>query len=286
MNSPPGLAKSEPCHFVRQISNLPGAVFQLFTLPAKLEKSFQPFTDYISKSLYLPAKLVVSKSYESFVDDFIAGKISLGFVGPVLYVQMKDKHPDKIHYVATCQQYKGGKTRGHYYGFFLVNADSPYKSLKDLKGKKWGFTKKSSGSGYLYPTTYFERKKIDPHTYFGEVKFLKKHPKITDALAAWKPGAENIIDGGATWDVNLWEAEEKHGKAFRKIVRVGPIPLQPMCVPPAVAQNRELMDKIIRALTKDVPDEVTKAEGFGYSGWTVGFDSDYDIVRKVAGVEK
>ncbi len=215
-----------------------------FTEPAKLEKSFQPFTDYISKSLYLPAKLVVSKSYESFVDDFIAGKISLGFVGPVLYVQMKDKHPDKIHYVATCQQYKGGKTRGHCYGFFLVNANSPYKSLKDLKGKKWAFTKKNASSGYKYPMMYFIRKDVDPYKYFGEIKFLEKHSKVTDALAAWKPGAENIIDGGATWDVNLWEAEEKHGKAFRKIVRVGPIPLQPMCVPPAVAQNRELMDKI------------------------------------------
>ncbi|MDM8548864.1 PhnD/SsuA/transferrin family substrate-binding protein [Desulfobacterales bacterium HSG2] len=85
-----------------------------FTDPAKLEKSFQPFTDYISKSVGLPAKLLVSESYETFADDFVAGKISLGFFVSVLYVQTKNKHPDKIHYVATCQQFKGGKTRGHY----------------------------------------------------------------------------------------------------------------------------------------------------------------------------
>ncbi|MDM8548865.1 PhnD/SsuA/transferrin family substrate-binding protein [Desulfobacterales bacterium HSG2] len=167
-----------------------------------------------------------------------------------------------------------------------MNTSSPYKSLSHLKGKKWGFTKKSSSSGYQYPTAYFKRKQIDPDKYFGDVKFLGKHPKITDALAAWKPGADNIIDGGATWDVNLWEEEEKHGRVFRKVARVGPIPMQPMCVPPAVAQNRELLDKIINALTKDVPEEVIKAEGFPYSGWIVGTDSDFDIVRRVAGIEK
>ncbi|MDM8548867.1 PhnD/SsuA/transferrin family substrate-binding protein [Desulfobacterales bacterium HSG2] len=256
------------------------------TDPAKLEKSFQPFTDYISKSLGLPAKLIVSKSYEAFADAFVAGEISLGFFGAVLYVQTKDKHPDKVHYLATCLQNKGGRTRGHYYGYFLVNANSPYKSLKYLKGKKWGFTKKSSSSGYRYPMAYFSRKKIDPYTYFGEVKFLEKHPRITDALAAWKPGADNIIDGGATWDVNLWEAEEKHGKVFRKIARVGPIPLIAIAVSETVAQNKAIRDKIVRALTQDVPEEVTETEDFLFSGWKVGFDSDFDITRRIVGIEK
>ncbi|RLC16704.1 MAG: hypothetical protein DRI57_10870 [Deltaproteobacteria bacterium] len=187
--------------------------FPPFANAENFEEAFQPFTAYLSKTTGLPAKFVLFKSYEDFANAFVSGEISLGFFGATLYVQTKDKHPDKVHYLATCQkiaEYKKKKVRTHYYySYFVVNANSPYKSLKDLKGKKWGFVKKSSSSGYQYPMSHFARKQIDPYKYFSEVKFLQKHPKVTDALAEWKSGADNIIDGGASSDKNLWLAEKK-----------------------------------------------------------------------------
>ncbi len=256
-----------------------------FTDPVKIEQSFTPFSEYLAEAIDMPTKLVVSKSYEEFAEDVVSGGISLGFSTTVLYVQTKEQYPEKIHYIATCLQETGGKIRAYYYGFFLVNITSPYQSLADLKGRKWGFTTKSSSSGYQYPMVFFARNDIVPDTYFAEVKFLEKHPNITDALAAWKAGAENIIDGGATWDVNLWEAEEKHGPVFRKIARVGPIPLQPMVVSEAVHQNTELTEKIKTALL-EAPEAVTHTEGFPYAGWEIGSDSDFDITRKVVDFTK
>lgn len=253
------------------------------------EEAFQPFTDYLSKATGFPSEFVLFKSYEEFADAFVSGKISLGFFGATLYVQTKDKHPGKVHYLATCQKiakYKGKKVRTHYYySYFVVNANSPYKSLKDLKGKKWGFVKKSSSSGYQYPMSHFVRKEIDPSKYFSEVKFLGKHPKVTDALSEWKPGADNVIDAGASSDKNLWLAEKKYGNIFRKIAKVGPIPLHALAVSQEVAQNKVLRDKIINALT-NVPEEVVSVENFPYSGWKIISDSDYDIVRRVVGIEK
>jgi len=168
-------------------------------------------------------------------------------------------------------QEKGGKSKAYYYGYCLVSVKSPYKSPADLQGKKWGFTKKSSSSGYQYPMAFFGREGIDPDLYFSDVKFLEKHPEITDALAEWNADTENIIDGGATWDANLWEAEKKHGKVFRKIARVGPIPLQPLVMSQDVTRNIALVEKIKAAL-RNVPDAVTATDGFLYTGWTFGSD--------------
>ncbi len=229
----------------------------------------------------MPAKLVIPGSYEEFAEGIVSGEISVGFSTAVLYVMTKDKHPEDIHYLATCKQTKGGKSRAHYYGYFLVSKNSPYKSLNELKGKKWGFTKKTSSSGYQYPMAFFARKNIDPDSHFSEVMFLKKHPKITDALATWTDSGSNIIDGGATWDVNIWEAEKSHGQVYRKIARVGPIPMQPVVVSKKIAGNKILVQKIKDALIGPVPPEVIQSEGFPYSGWKIGKDEDYDIVRSV-----
>lgn len=252
-----------------------------FTDPGKLKTAFMPFGEYLSESIGMPVEILVPKTYDDLGKAIVKGKVSLGFCSPALYVMTKDKNPDEIHYLLTCRQVKGQKSRSHYYGYFLVNANSPYKSLKDLKGKKWAFTKKSSTSGYQYPTAYFKRKSIEPEKYFSEIKFLEKHPRITDALASWKPGADNLIDGGATWDVNLWDAQEKHGKIFRKIVRVGPIPQLAVAVSKTVSQNKNLKNKIIKIMTENVPGYVTGAENFPFSGWEKGSDHDFDITRRV-----
>ncbi|PID73572.1 MAG: hypothetical protein CSB33_02865 [Desulfobacterales bacterium] len=252
----------------------------------KFRKAVAPFENYLSRSLETPVKIISPKTFDDVAQGVTSGRISMGWFGPVLYIKTKKKYPDKIHYIATCIQEKGGKKRSFYYGYFIVNKDSEYKALSYLKGEKWGFTNRKSSSGYMYPMAFFHRDNIDPDTYFSEIRFTKTHPGLTDAIAAWQPDADNLIDGGATWDVNLWEAEKKHGNIFRKIVRVGPIPLAQVAVSAPVFQNAVLMKKLKAALLTDVPDEVVNAPGFRYSGWEVRDDKDLDIVRDVVKINE
>lgn len=249
----------------------------------ELKQSLMPFAAYLSEATGAEVSLVVPESYEKLAENIVSGHVDVGFVGAVLYVKTKEKHPDKIHYLASCMRETKGRVRQYFYGYFLTKNDSPYRTLVDIRGKRWGFTSKKSSAGYMYPMAFFTRRNIEPDKYFSRVEFLEKNEKLTDALAAWKTGADNIIDAGAVWDGGLWEAEDKHGNMFRKIARVGPIPFLPAVVGLSVERNKKLKEKLRKAL-KDVPDSITKNKDFPYAGWKIGSDRDFDIVRDAVAI--
>ena len=49
-----------------------------------------------------------------------------------------------------------------YYAVAFVRADSPYKSLDDLKGKTWAWVEPNSSSGYLFPLVGFRKMGLEP----------------------------------------------------------------------------------------------------------------------------
>ena len=49
-----------------------------------------------------------------------------------------------------------------YYAVAFVRADSPYKTLDDLKGKIWAWAEPNSSSGYLFPLVGFRNMGLDP----------------------------------------------------------------------------------------------------------------------------
>jgi phosphonate transport system substrate-binding protein len=92
-----------------------------------------------------------------------------------------------------------------YWAEVLVKRDSPYKTLKDLDGKKWGYTDAASTSGYMVPLIMFEDAGIKPSesvatgghpqavkaVYNGEVDFATAFysaPLKPAGEPAWKVG--------------------------------------------------------------------------------------------------
>ena len=49
-----------------------------------------------------------------------------------------------------------------YYAVAFVRADSPYKTLDDLKGKIWAWAEPNSSSGYLFPLVGFRKMGLEP----------------------------------------------------------------------------------------------------------------------------
>ena len=71
-----------------------------------------------------------------------------------------------------------------YYSVFYVRADSPYKTIDDLKGKNLGLVDPNSTSGNNVPR--FELDKVgipDADSYFGKVVFTGSHENAVLALA-------------------------------------------------------------------------------------------------------
>ena len=61
-----------------------------------------------------------------------------------------------------------------YYAVAFVRADSPYKSLDDLKGKIWAWAEPNSSSGYLFPLVSFRNKGLDPGKAFRQGRVLRR----------------------------------------------------------------------------------------------------------------
>jgi phosphonate transport system substrate-binding protein len=97
-----------------------------------------------------------------------------------------------------------------YFGEILVKRDSPYKTIKDLDGKKWGYTDAASTSGYMVPLIMLENAGVKPSesvatgghpqavkaVYNGEVDFASAFYS-----APLKPAGEPVWKIGDPFDI-------------------------------------------------------------------------------------
>ena len=70
-----------------------------------------------------------------------------------------------------------------YYSVFYVRADSPYKSIEDLKGKNLGLVDPNSTSGNNVPRFLLNKQKIVPETFFSHVTYTGSHENAVLALS-------------------------------------------------------------------------------------------------------
>lgn len=80
-----------------------------------------------------------------------------------------------------------------YHSYLVVRADSPYRSLAEMKGKKIAMADPNSTSGYIMPMYYLNKQGIDLHQYFSEAQFVGGHEPALLALLA------GTYDGVFTW---------------------------------------------------------------------------------------
>ena len=60
-----------------------------------------------------------------------------------------------------------------------MKADSPYRSIADLRGKTLGYTDFNSPPGYLFPRSVMRDQGVAPDTFFGARKAATKLHPIT-----------------------------------------------------------------------------------------------------------
>ena len=236
-----------------------------------IQQGFEPMMTYLSEALDHPVKLQVSESYEILRQNLGQGKVHFALLGPNLYVETKTSYPE-LHYLATAQQTgEGGTPRSWYYSHLLTHRDSDLRQFSDLQGKRFAYASQHSTSGYRFPRYYFPQRGIDPQQWFGAVSFSGGHSRSTDQLA------ERTLDVAASYDVNLWAAEKKHGKIFRTIARIGPIVNLALVAGHQVAEDQRF------ALTQALlwmPDSL-RNPALPFVGFEVLSDRSYDPVRKV-----
>ena len=98
-----------------------------------------------------------------------------------------------------------------YFGVIIVKKDSPYQTIDDLKGKRFGFADPNSTSGYQAPNFFLTEQGFKPEDFFGSTTFSESHENSVKMLY------EGNFDAVATWWTNDKKSNMSRMEAKRMI---------------------------------------------------------------------
>jgi phosphonate transport system substrate-binding protein len=155
---------------------------------------YAPFIEYLSKTLGTKITLRVANDYAAVIEGQRNGSIHIAGYGPASYARAV---VTGVKVEPFCTTVNNDGTVG-YYSVFYVRADSPYKTIEDLKGKNLGLVDPNSTSGNNVPRFILNKLKIVPESYFAHVTYAGSHENAVIALQ------QKTVDIAANW----WNSEE------------------------------------------------------------------------------
>ena len=150
---------------------------------------YAPFMEYLSQQLGVPVKLRIANDYAAVIEGQRAGNIQIAFYGPASYSTAYMTGVKTEPFVTT----RNNDGTVGYYSVIYVKSDSPYKDIKDLKGKTIGFVDPNSTSGYNAPRFYLHKAGIEADSFFGKSIITGSHENGVIALD------KGTIDSTADW---------------------------------------------------------------------------------------
>jgi phosphonate transport system substrate-binding protein len=155
---------------------------------------YGPFIQYLSKTLGTKVTLRIANDYAALIEGQRAGNIHIGFYGPASFARAL---VTGVKTTAFAIEVNSDGTKG-YYSVFYVKADSPYKTVADLKGKDLGLVDPNSTSGYNMPLYALNKMGINAEQFFGKMVITGSHE---NAVLALQQGTVQVA-------ANFWNAPD------------------------------------------------------------------------------
>jgi phosphonate transport system substrate-binding protein len=150
------------------------------------------WADYLSDKMERRVEFVRRRSYREVMDLLESGGLEFAWICGYPFIQKRD--PEFLELLAV-PVYKGEPL---YQSFIIVQRDSPYTTLEDLRGKVFAFSDPESNSGFLYPQSVLASQRETPASFFRQTFFTFNHAETIEAVA------EQVADGGAV-DSYIWD---------------------------------------------------------------------------------
>jgi phosphonate transport system substrate-binding protein len=198
---------------------------------------YRQILDYIGVHLGKDVLLVQRKTYGEINELFGKREIDLGFVCSGPYATGKEKYRFELLATPVVQ---GSQ---FYHSYLIVNKDSPFQRLEDLRGWVFAFTDPDSNTGKLVPTYWLAQLGEQPETFFGRTIYTYSHDNSILAVA------RGLVDG-ATIDGLIWEYYNHKDPTLTsrtRIIRKS----EPYGIPPLVVSSdapAELKNRIRQVL--------------------------------------
>ena len=230
---------------------------------------YGPFVEYLSQQLGTKVTLRVANDYAAVIEGQRNGSIHFAGYGPASYARAIVTGVKVEPFVTTVNN---DGTVG-YYSVFYVRADSPYKTIDDLKGKNLGLVDPNSTSGNNVPRFALNKLKLNPETFFARVTYTGSHENAVIALQ------QKTVDVAANWwnaenDSNLTRMVSKglaKQEDFRIIYKSDLIPNSPF------AYLASLPPDLKTAITTAFMESPTKAKA-AFDKLSDGKDREFKVV--------
>ncbi len=184
---------------------------------------YRQLLDYIGAKLGREIEFVQRKTYGEINELLAKGQIEMAFICSGPYAFGKEKYG--IELLATPQV-----QNSHFYqSYLIVNKNSVFRSLADLRGSIFAFTDPDSNSGKLVPTVWLAQMGEKPETFFRKTIYTYSHDNAILAVA------RGLVDGAAV-DGLIWEYFHQKNPIFTsktRIIRKS----EPYGIPPIVASK-------------------------------------------------
>lgn len=234
--------------------------------PSEELRKMEPFQKEVEAGLQargIAARVEVRifPTYDEGLNALLSGIIDFARLGPVSYVTAKQKKPGLILLAS-----EGHEGRKQFSGVIIVGANSPIRTLADLRGKRFAFGDPNSTTGRYLSQAELVKAGIAARD-FSAHDYLGRHDKVVFAVAS------GGYDAGATNERTFKKYAEEKGL---RMLSQFPSPTQ------AWVARKEVDPATIKALRATLLE--MKGAGLEYidrNGFLPATDSDYDALRKV-----
>jgi phosphonate transport system substrate-binding protein len=205
--------------------------------PKETFTNYRQILEYIGARLDKDTELIQRKTYGEVNELLGQGECDLAFICSGPYATGKEKYDLELLAVP---QVRGSP---FYHSYLIVNKDSPFLRLEDLRGRIFAFTDPDSNTGKLVPTYWLMQVKERPETFFGEIVYTYSHDNSILAVS------RGLVDGAAVHGL-IWEYYHRKHPALTASTRIIK-KSEPFGAPPVVASKHlpgDLKERISQLL--------------------------------------
>lgn len=251
-----------------------------------VQKNAEVLARLISERSGLPVKIFVAQDYSGLVEALRGRTIDFAFFAPVSYVFAERIADARVLLKAE------RKGKPYYYGCIVVNADSAYRTLADLKGRNIAWVDPTSASGYIFPKAALVEAGVDPDRYFGRQTFAGGHDAVLLSVINGTITAGATYSNDTTGEDGSWT--QLGDGAFKG--RVRPIFFSRPIPGDNLATTRHLIDErpdivakvtnAVRSLTEDPAGRQLMQQMYHVDAMIPAVSTDYEPVRAAADLLK
>lgn len=153
-----------------------------------------PFAQYMERTLGVPLRIFRATDYAGVVEAMRNRHVEIARMGPAAYALAHRVMGQGIEPVARVIDLEGQQG---YHSVIVVRAESPFRTLEDLRGRSLAWPDPNSASGFAVPQFYLRRQGVDPDRFFARTGFSGSHEQGVMAVL------NNSFDAATTF----WSSE-------------------------------------------------------------------------------